>query len=409
MIWGEDRTARRFFLLTVLLCALLTALSCLSAVWGARRAQTLLFKREAEIAGALLKQGVPADVIAVSLADTGGTAAGEALLSRAGRTPQTPACLIPYVRALARSGALRAFLLAAGFSAALLTLCAAWIQRRERRLGDAARIVARYADADFSLRLPQAEEGALGRLMAAVDALATALQAQGETERRNKEFLQRTISDISHQIKTPLAAARLYSEIIEAEPDDPETVTAFCVKTQVSLTRMEELILSLLKIARIDAGGIAFERAVCRVESLVRRAAEELMQRAVHEKKRIELSGPADETALCDAQWTAEAIGNLIKNALDHMGPGGTVRVVWERSPVVLRIRVLDDGEGIAPEELPHIFKRFYRSRSGIDAQGVGLGLPLCRAIVEGQGGLLSVESEPGQGSAFTISFLTNP
>lgn len=133
------------------------------------------------------------------------------------------------------------------------------------------------------------------------------------------------------------------------------------------------------------------------------------MQRAVHEKKRIELIGPADETALCDAQWTAEAIGNLIKNALDHMGPGGTVRVAWERSPVMLRIRVLDDGEGIAPEELPHIFKRFYRSRSGIDAQGVGLGLPLCRAIVEGQGGLLSVESEPGRGSAFTISFLTNP
>ena len=92
-----------------------------------------------------------------------------------------------------------------------------------------------------------------------------------------------------------------------------------------------------------------------------------------------------------------------------RQGPGGTVRVVWERSPVMLRIRVVDDGEGIAPEDLPHIFKRFYRSRGGADAQGAGLGLPLSRAIVEGQGGLLSVESEPGRGSAFTLSFLTNP
>ncbi len=409
MTFWENKPARRFFLLAALLCALLTALAGLSAARGARRMQPLLQAREAQIAGALLGQGVPEDVVAAALTDTDEAEAGEALLARVGRTNQTPARLIPSVWTLVRGSALRAFLLAAGFSAALLALAACGLQRREHLCLEAARVVARYAEADFSRRLPQTEEGTLGRLMAAVDALATALQAQGETERRNKEFLQRTISDISHQIKTPLAAARLYSEIIAAEPENPETVAAFCEKTQVSLTRMEELILSLLKIARIDAGGIAFERAPCRVQALARRAAEELMQRAKREQKRIELDGPADETALCDAHWTAEALGNLIKNALDHMGPGGTVRVVWERSPVMLRIRVVDDGEGIAPEDLPHIFKRFYHSRGGADAQGAGLGLPLSRAIVEGQGGLLSVESEPGRGSAFTLSFLTNP
>ena len=107
----------------------------------------------------------------------------------------------------------------------------------------------------------------------------------------------------------------------------------------------------------------------------------------------------------CDAEWTAEALSNLIKNGLDHTGAGGFVKISWSRSPAMTRICVEDNGSGIPPEEIHHIFKRFYRSSSSLDTQGIGLGLPLAKSIVEGQGGVLSVQSHPGEGTIFTMAF----
>ncbi len=119
------------------------------------------------------------------------------------------------------------------------------------------------------------------------------------------------------------------------------------------------------------------------------------------------MDGAPDEQVFCDAAWTKEAVENLVKNALDHTEAGGTIRIGWSHSPALFRLTVEDDGCGIAPEDIHHIFKRFYRSQSSRDRQGAGLGLSLAKAIVEGQGGMLSVESAPGKGSIFRASFPT--
>ena len=98
-----------------------------------------------------------------------------------------------------------------------------------------------------------------------------------------------------------------------------------------------------------------------------------------------------------------------MKNALDHTDAGGHIQISWKRTPAMLQITVADDGSGIAPEDIHHIFKRFYRSSHSLDTTGVGLGLPLAKSIIEGQGGLISVQSTPGEETAFTLSFLTKP
>ena len=100
-------------------------------------------------------------------------------------------------------------------------------------------------------------------------------------------------------------------------------------------------------------------------------------------------------------------MGNLIKNALDHTKEGETIRITWEKTPAMVRIFVKDNGQGIRPEDFHHIFKRFYRSQDSLDRQGVGLGLPLAKAIIEGQGGSIFVSSTLGEGAVFTISLLT--
>ena len=174
-----------------------------------------------------------------------------------------------------------------------------------------------------------------------------------------------------------------------------------------SLKRMEQLICSMLKITRLDAGNISFEKDICNVKELIAGAVGELTVKAGKEGKKILLEGNPEQTLVCDREWTGEAIGNIVKNALDHTRYGDRIHISWERTPAMLRILVADSGQGIAPEDIHHIFKRFYRSAHSLDTQGVGLGLSLAKSIVEGQGGILAAQSEPGQGALFTMSFLT--
>lgn len=217
------------------------------------------------------------------------------------------------------------------------------------------------------------------------------LQSKSETEHQTKEFLKGTISDISHQLKTPLSALALYQEIIEAEPENTDTVRQFVAKMGLSLKRMEQLIQSMLKITRLDTGTIIFEKNACVVSKLIAHSINDLTTRARNE----------------DMEWTGEAIGNLVKNAMEHTQPGGTIEISSERTPVMLRIFISDNGDGIAPEDIHHIFKRFYRSKHSLDTQGIGLGLPLAKSIIEGQGGIISVKSELYKGTTFPLSFLS--
>ena len=242
-----------------------------------------------------------------------------------------------------------------------------------------------------------------------MEQLATILQSKNETEHKTKEFLKTTISDISHQLKTPLAALAMYQEILADEPDNADAVREFSGKMGAALTRMEQLILSMLKITRLDTGNIVFEQKAHPLPELISRSLSDLTERARLEGKELLINGDPEAALYCDAGWTSEAIGNLVKNALDHTDVGGHIQISWKRTPAMLQITVADDGSGIAPEDIHHIFKRFYRSSHSLDTTGVGLGLPLAKSIIEGQGGLISVQSTPGEGTAFTLSFLTKP
>ncbi|MDO4324276.1 MAG: HAMP domain-containing sensor histidine kinase [Lachnospiraceae bacterium] len=364
--------------------------------------------RELSAASALLEQGVPSEVIATAFHNEAITEEARELMGRIGHTKRAAYHLFPMVRK--ETVLFRSFLLSVFTGACLVLLYAVsyFLKKREQSYQEAASIVTQYSEGNFDCHLPGNEEGTIYQLYGAVEQLALALQAKSEAEHQSKEFLKDTISDISHQLKTPLAALNMYTEIIMDEPEHPETVRNFAEKTMRSLERMEELIQSLLKVMRLDAGSIVFEKEECRIAELAKKSCQELQERANREKKQILFSGSQDETMVCDPGWTCEAMGNLLKNALDHTEEGGIILVSWYRSPAMLRIMVEDDGSGIAPEDIHHIFKRFYRSKHSSSTQGVGLGLPLAKAVVEGQGGVISVQSTPGKGSTFLLSFLTD-
>ena len=284
-----------------------------------------------------------------------------------------------------------------------------YLDQKERLYKEAVRVTERYLKGDYSGALPCLKEGTLYRFFSLTDSLARALKAGGETQQQSREFLKRTISDISHQLKTPLAALSLYNEIILEEAGQEETVREFSHKTTAALDRIRQLTGMLLKIARLDAGGICFEKKYHPVAEVAERAVEELRTRAALEEKELLISRE-EGMLFCDLPWSVEALQNLVKNALDHTERGGKIRISWERTPLMFRISVTDNGEGIAPEDFHHIFKRFYTgNRSQNREEGLGLGLPLVRAIMEGQGGSVGVRSIPCEETVFTLSFLTQP
>lgn len=404
---SRDRDFRGFALF-MLVFVLLFALAALSlSAFQVRQVKELYLAHDEAVASALLEAGVSKSAVAAALTGTETTPDGQRLTAAVGIGARSDNALHPFVSRFQSRTVAAVLAVALGSLAILAAGTIIFARRRVRLYTQADVVLNNYINGDYSAHLPQNSEGAVYQLFAAAERLATMLQAQNETEHQSREFLKDTISDISHQLKTPLAALTMYQEIISNEPENADTVRHFAEKMGVSLKRMEQLILSMLKITRLDAGNIVFEKKPCRVSELVELSLNELTTRAKSENKRIITEGDATLRLSCDMAWTAEAVGNIVKNALDHMSPGGTVRISWEQSPAMLRLFIADDGGGIAPEDIYHIFKRFYRSKNSLATQGVGLGLPLAKSIVEGQGGMISVQSELNRGTVFALSFLT--
>ena len=166
------------------------------------------------------------------------------------------------------------------------------------------------------------------------------------------------------------------------------------------------LVQNLLKVTKLDAGTVTMEKKQESVAEMMGALQRQFAYRAAQEDKQFVCTGDDALVLPCDRVWLLEAIGNLVKNAFDHTQAGDTVRVEWRAFASIVQIVVRDNGSGIHPEDLPHIFKRFYRSRFSGDAQGLGLGLPLAKAVIEAHNGTIEVDSAPGAGTVFTVNFL---
>lgn len=301
------------------------------------------------------------------------------------------------------------------FFLAILYLCLLYFIKQQRKIESAEQHINDFLSGNVDSRINSNEEGSLCKLFHAINTLAVSLNAHIENEKKYKEFLKNTISDISHQLKTPLSALYIYNEIIQSEiaqsENIDETTLKKCIcKSENELDRIQTLVQNLLKITKLDAGAITLILEKEKISSLMQNVMESFEVRAALEHKVIQIKGSEQTTLHCDRNWMQEAISNLIKNALDHTGAGGKIIIGWQVMPSLTRITVEDNGVGIPPEDIHHIFKRFYRSKSSKDKQGLGLGLPLAKSIVENHGGIMGVESDKGNGSIFTMDFtnLTN-
>ena len=289
---------------------------------------------------------------------------------------------------------------------AILAACYGYFIEQNEIMESAARQITEYISGNREARIVCDEEGEMYRMFHEVNTLAGILNAHAENERKSKLFLKDTISDISHQLKTPLAALNIYNGLIQGETEGLSQLQELATLSEKELDRIEMLVQNLLKITKLDAGSVVFEKTSQNMADMMGEIELHFAYRAKQEQKELILSGDEHLSMFCDRDWMIEALENIVKNAFDHTGSGDSIRISWKTSASMVQIIIKDNGSGIHPEDMYYIFKRFYRSRFSKDKQGIGLGLPLTKMIVEAHNGTVEVDSELGVGTTFILNFL---
>lgn len=217
---------------------------------------------------------------------------------------------------------------------------------------------------------------------------------------QEKDSIKELISDISHQTKTPVANILLYTQLLEEQGNLGEKERELLFRISSQTEKLDFLIQSMIKLSRLENGIIAVTPKKDSVEDLL---GEVDFGPAQAKGISFSMENTPGLTAVFDRKWTAEALGNLVDNAVKYTSPGGHVRVRSKAYEMFVCIEVADNGMGIAPDENTKIFQRFYRSQQAADEKGVGVGLYLTREILRKQGGYIKVSSKPGQGSVFSV------
>lgn len=269
------------------------------------------------------------------------------------------------------------------------------VRRLDRMLSTA--IDGGFGEESFDESAPSALESRMARFL---NGSARSLRGV----QRQRESIQRLLSDISHQTKTPLANLKLYSSLLMEEELTPRQREQAQVIFQQS-EKLSFLIETLVKLSRLETDVLAVTPKSQPLSPLLERAASQA--KAAAEQKgialQLHLQQQAEMKALYDLRWTAEALGNLLDNAVKYTPPGGCIQVSATQYELFCRIDVRDNGIGIAEEEQAQIFGRFYRGRQVREQEGIGIGLYLAREIAQKQGGYLKLSSRPGQGSTFSL------
>ena len=247
------------------------------------------------------------------------------------------------------------------------------------------------------------QEGQIGLLKTELIKMTNILKEKVELLNNEKIFLNEVISDISHQLKTPMTSLIILNDLMY-EDLPKETKIEFLDKIKSQLNRMEWLIKSMLKLSKVEAKVIDFEKKEVKVSELIKKSISPSL--ISMEIKNIELTVNGDENIsyIGDINWSCEAFVNIIKNCVEHTDTNGKINISYEENPLYCEVVIKDSGEGIDKKDLPHIFKRFYKGKSSKD-DSVGIGLAMAKSIIESQNGDIYVKSEKNKGSEFHIIF----
>ena len=273
---------------------------------------------------------------------------------------------------------------------------------RYKKINDLATDVNKLLHGDNSISLENYSEGELGILHSEIYKMTVRLREQQQKLMNDKVYLADSIADISHQIRTPLTSINLLVQFLSEPNLIEERRQQLTHELYGLLSRIEWLITTLLKISKLDAGTVQFKQEKVSMETLINKSCSPLLVPIELRGQELVINAVGDFVG--DLAWTCEAIGNIVKNCMEHTAEGGKIEIEASENALYTEILIKDNGTGIAKEDMPHIFERFYKGKDS-DDKSFGVGLALSRMIITSQKGTVKAENRQPKGAMFSIRF----
>ncbi len=293
----------------------------------------------------------------------------------------------------------------AGLGVLLLIVFGVYTNKRKRKIDELDRYIQDVSNKMYEIGIDKESEDELNRLKDSLYKITVMLKEDSESKRKQNEAILELVSDISHQLKTPITSIQiLLDNILENENMDSDTRRKFTLEILRQVKGMNFLIFSLLKLSKLDACVVEFNNEEISVNKLVADILANLD--VLIELKHLDVHVDVSENVRFDGDynWNKEAVLNIVKNAVEYTPDGKNIFIGTEENDLYTKIVIRDEGKGIDEKDLPHIFERFYK-RDNSAEDSFGIGLALSKSIVEKQNGFVSVDSEVGVGTTFTIKY----
>ena len=292
------------------------------------------------------------------------------------------------------------------FGICIIYVCLKYVSNQNEQIEEINLYLKKVNSGNYKLKIEENSEDELSKLRNELYKTTILLREAAENSKKESENLSKALEDISHQLKTPITSIRIMIDNIYENPDmNEETREDFLKTISKQVDWISSLVISLLKLAKLDSGTIIMSSDTVSAEKLINEAIENLSIILDIKNIKIEKDIPNNSDFIADYKWQLEAITNIIKNSIEHSNENSKIDIKVENSSVMLKIIIKDYGEGISKKDINHIFQRFYKTKNA-SSDSIGIGLALAKTIIEKDNGYISVTSKEGKGTTFTIKYM---
>lgn len=292
------------------------------------------------------------------------------------------------------------------FSVLYMAIIFIYLKQRDKKINQITQYINEIKNRKYDLNINENSEDELSNLKNELYKITIILKEESEISRQDKENIKMSVEDISHQLKTPLTSIMIMLDNLKDNPNmDEDTKQKFIFEISKQVDWINWLVISILKLSRLEADVVKFSNNKINVKKFIDEIIGNLEIPIEIKNQKISIEGDEDASFIGDYKWQQEAITNIIKNAIEHNKENGKITIKYEENVLFTKITIIDEGQGIAKEDLKHIFERFYKAQNSSD-NSVGIGLSLAKNIIEKNNGMINCKSEIGNGTEFIVKYM---
>ena len=297
-------------------------------------------------------------------------------------------------------------ILIVSFNALYMAIIFIYLKQRDKKINQITQYINEIKNRKYDLDINENSEDELSNLKNELYKITIMLKEESEISRQDKENIKMSVEDISHQLKTPLTSIMIMLDNLKDNPNmNEDTKQRFIFEISKQVDWINWLVISILKLSRLEADVVKFSNNKINVKKFIDEIIGNLEIPIEIKNQKISIEGDEDASFIGDYKWQQEAITNIIKNAIEHNKENGKITIKYEENVLFTKITIIDEGQGIAKEDLKHIFERFYKAQNSSD-NSVGIGLSLAKNIIEKNNGMINCKSEIGNGTEFIVKYM---